>query len=61
MLASAGLLIVLDGVILSTSPNLVREAFALVVTLVVGGFIIATWMANSKLESKEAGASGQGR
>ena len=61
MLASAALLLVLDGAILSTSPNTVREAFALVVTLVVGGFIVATWVATSKLEKKDAGASSQGR
>jgi hypothetical protein len=66
MLFGAGLLAVLDGTILSATPNLTREVFALAVTLVVGGFILAVWRSNSKLEkaaaaSPEKGARGKGK
>jgi len=50
MLAGVALLAVLDGTILSTTPDLVREVFALIVTVVVGGFIAAVWRSNSRLE-----------
>lgn len=56
MLAGAVLLAVLDGSILSASPDLVRAVIALVVTVVVGGFIVAVWRSNSKME-KAAGNS----
>ena len=54
MLAGAGLLLLLDGTILSPTPNLTRVVFALVVTLVVGGFIIAVWRSNSRQERAAA-------
>jgi hypothetical protein len=54
MLASLALLAVLDGTILSVTPNLVREVFALAITVVVGGFIALVWRSNSRLE-KAAG------
>ena len=50
MLAGVALLAILDGTILSATPDLVREVFALAVTVVVGGFIAAVWRSNSKLE-----------
>jgi hypothetical protein len=56
MLFGAGLLAVLDGTILSATPNLTREVLALALTVVVGGFILAVWRSNSKLE-KAAAAS----
>ena len=55
MLAGVGLLAVLDGTILSASPNLARAGFALVVTVLVGGFIIAVWRSNSRMEKAAAG------
>jgi hypothetical protein len=66
MLFGAGLLAVLDGTILSATPNLTREVFALAVTLVVGGFILAVWRSNSRLEKAAAarpenGARGKGK
>lgn len=54
MLAGVALLAVLDGTILSVTPDLAREVVALAVTLVVGGFIVAVWRSNSRLE-KAAG------
>jgi len=54
MLAGVGLLAVLDGTILSATPNLARAVFALAVTAVVGGFILAVWRSNSKLEKAAA-------
>jgi len=59
MIGSAGLLAVLDGAILSASPNLTRSAFALLVTVLVGGAIVAIWRSNSKLE-KSASESDKG-
>lgn len=50
MLAGVGLLAVLDGTILSATPNLARAAFAVAVTVVVGGFIIVVWRSNSRIE-----------
>ncbi|HEV2389272.1 MAG TPA: hypothetical protein VGS04_00970 [Nitrososphaerales archaeon] len=50
MLAGLALLAVLDGTILSANINLVREVFALGITVVVGGFIAAVWRSNSRLE-----------
>lgn len=50
MLAGLALLAVLDGTILSVNINLVREALALGITVVVGGFIAAVWRSNSRLE-----------
>jgi hypothetical protein len=66
MLFGAGLLAVLDGTILSATPNLTRAVFALAVTLVVGGFILAVWRSNSKLEKASAadpekGGRGKGK
>ena len=55
MLAGVALLAVLDGTILSVTPDLAREVFALAITVVVGAFIVAVWRSNSKLE-KEAAA-----
>jgi hypothetical protein len=57
MLFGAVLLAVLDGTILSATPNLTREVFALAVTIVVGGFILAVWRSNSKLEKAAAAAA----
>jgi len=50
MLAGVALLAVLDGTILSVNLNVVREVFALGITVVVGGFIVAVWRSNSRLE-----------
>lgn len=50
MLAGLALLAVLDGTILSVSLSLVREVFALCITVVVVGFIAAVWRSNSRLE-----------
>ena len=50
MLAGVALLAVLDGTIVSATPDLVREVVALGITIVVGGFIVAVWRSNSKLE-----------
>ena len=66
MLFGAALLAVLDGTIVSATPNLTREVLALAVTLVVGGFIVSVWISNSKLEkaaaaNPEKGARGQGK
>jgi hypothetical protein len=56
MVASAGLLVVLDAAILSATPDLTRIAVALVVTLVVGGSILAIWRSNLRLERAAADA-----
>jgi len=66
MLFGAALLAVLDGTIVSATPNLTREVLALAVTLVVGGFIVSVWLSNSKLEkaaaaNPEKGARGKGK
>jgi hypothetical protein len=66
MLAGVALLAVLDATILSATPDLVREVFALAVTVVVGGFIAAVWRSNSKLEKTgavgpEKGAKDKGK
>jgi len=54
MIGAAGLLAVLDGVILSEAPDLSRIALALVVTAIVGGAIAATWRSNVKIEKAAA-------
>ena len=54
MLAGVALLAVLDGTILSVTPDLVREVFALAITVVVGGFIVVVWRSNSRLEKAAA-------
>lgn len=59
MLAGAALLAVLDGTIVSASPDLARGLIALIVTLIVGGFIVAVWRSNSRLE-KAAEGPGKG-
>lgn len=60
MLAGLGLLAVLDGTIISATPDLVRAVFALAVTVVVGGFILVVWRSNSKLEKAAAAESEKG-
>lgn len=61
MITSAALLLLLDAGILSETPDLVRIEFALAVTLVVGGFILAVWRSNTRLEraasERESGGS----
>jgi len=59
MLAAAGLLFLLDLGIISATPDLARELFALALTLVVGGFILAVWRSNSRME--KAGVGGTDR
>jgi hypothetical protein len=54
MLAGLALLVVLDGTIILPGPDLVRGILALVVTVVVGGFILAVWLSNSKIEKAAA-------
>jgi hypothetical protein len=54
MAGAAALLAILDAVIISTSPNLTRVGFALVVTLIVGYIIIMIWRSNSRLEKAAA-------
>ena len=63
MLASLALMVVLDAIIISPGPNLAREALALVVTVLVGGFVLATWLSNSKMEKSAAlkGGNGEGK
>jgi len=50
MLAGLALLALLDGSIISATPDLTRAIIALVVTVIVGGFIAAVWRSNAKLE-----------
>jgi hypothetical protein len=54
MVFGAALLAVLDGTILSATPDLARVLIALVVTLVVGGFIVGVWVSNVKMEKAAA-------
>jgi hypothetical protein len=62
MLAGLALLLVLDGTIILPGPDLVRGVLALAVTLVVGGFIVAVWRANSRMEKAAAkGGNGEGK
>lgn len=56
MIAGAALLALLDGTILSASPDLARAVVALVVTVFVGGFIAWAWVSNSRLERNSGGA-----
>ena len=60
MLAGLGLLVVLDGTIISATPDLAREVFALAVTIVVGGFIAVVWRSNSRLEKAAAAGPEKG-
>jgi hypothetical protein len=60
MLFGAALLAVLDGTILSATPDLTRVVFALAVTLVVGGFILVVWRSNSRLEKAAVANPGKG-
>ncbi len=62
MLASIALVLVLDGAILSPGANTTRGVLALIVTLIVLGFIAATWRANTRLEKQtaDAGAAAPG-
>jgi len=57
MLVGLALLVVLDGTIILPGPDLVRGILALVVTVVVGGFILAVWVSNSKMEKAAAGGA----
>lgn len=61
MVAAAGFLVLLDAVIVSAAPSPTRIAFALVVTLLVGGAIIKIWRSNTRIEKAgsrlEQGAS----
>lgn len=50
MLAGIALLAILDASIVSVTPDPTRIAIAFIVTLAVGGFILAVWRSNSKLE-----------
>jgi hypothetical protein len=59
MLAAAALLAILDGTIVSANPNLTKEAIVLVLTLLVGGFIVSVWRSNSRME-KRASQKGTG-
>ena len=60
MLAGLALMVVLDAIIISPGPNLAREVLALVITVVVGGFVLATWMSNSRMEREAAQKGGDG-
>lgn len=62
MLVGAALLVVLDGTILA-GPGATRAILAVIVTVLVGGFIIATWISNTRLEKASSGreAGNQGR
>lgn len=60
MLAAAGLLFLLDIGIISATPDTARELFALALTVVVGGFIVAVWRTNSRTEKLQAGGTGGG-
>jgi hypothetical protein len=63
MLAGLALMVVLDAIIISPGPNLARGILALVVTVVVGGFVLATWLTNSRMEREAAqkGGNGEGK
>jgi hypothetical protein len=63
MLAGLALLLVLDGTIILPGPDLVRGIVALAVTVVVGGFILAVWVSNSRMEKSagQKGGNGEGR
>jgi hypothetical protein len=50
MLAGVALLAILDASILSGAPGLERSALALLVTVLVGGFIVAVWRSNARME-----------
>jgi hypothetical protein len=50
MLAAAAFLVILDAVIISSTPNTTRIAFALVVTLLVGFLILRIWRSNTAIE-----------
>jgi hypothetical protein len=62
MLVSLGLVAVLDGTILSVTPDLTRALLALALTAVVGGFVVAVWRSNIRLEkaAEEQEKGGQG-
>ena len=51
------MLALLDATIISATPNLGRVLLALVVTALVGGFIVAVWRSNSKMEREAAGSN----
>lgn len=57
MLTGAAFLALLDGIILSPGLSTVREVIALALTLFVGGFIVAVWISNTKLENRQAQTS----
>jgi hypothetical protein len=63
MLTGLALMVVLDAIIISPGPNLAREILALVVTMVVGGFVLSTWLTNSRMEREGAlkGGNGEGK
>ena len=63
MLTGLALMVVLDAIIISPGPNLARAILALVVTVVVGGFVLATWLSNSRMEREAAqkGGNGEGK
>lgn len=61
MLAGVALLAILDASIVSATPNLTRLVLALVVTVVVVGFIAAVWRSNSRLEKAASDPPKDGR
>lgn len=62
MLAGLALMVVLDAIIISPGPDLARGVLALVVTVVVGGFVLATWVSNSRMEkAAQKGSNGEGK
>jgi hypothetical protein len=56
MLTAFGLLVILDAIILSASPDMTRITIAIIVTLIVVIFVAVTWRRNSGLEKKTAPA-----
>jgi hypothetical protein len=50
MLTGAAFLGLLDAIIISPGPDPIRDAIALALTLLVGGFIVWVWVTNTRIE-----------
>jgi hypothetical protein len=59
MVTAAGLLGLLDAVIVSGSPSQVRVELALAVTVLVGFLIVRIWRSNIAIEKSAAAAEQQ--
>jgi hypothetical protein len=56
MVTAAGLLVILDAVIVSGTPSQVRVELALAVTALVGFLIVRIWRSNIAIEKSAAAA-----